>query len=109
MGNPNYFDTPVYLRKTMGEQIEFPYTHGFSENSRGIGAAEMAWSIRAGRKNRASKEMAYHVFELMHGIMTSADTGKMVTLESTFETPAGLPAGYMGDGGWTRKEESALA
>ena len=52
--------------------------------------------------------MAYHVFELMHGIMTSAETGKMVTLESTFETPAGLPAGYMGDGGWTRKEESAL-
>ena len=24
------------------------------------------------------------------------------------ETPAALPAGYMGDGGWTRKEESAL-
>ena len=22
---------------------------------------------------------------------------------------AALPAGYMGDGGWTRKEESALA
>ena len=77
--------------------------------SRGIGAAEMAWSMRAGRKNRASKEMAYHVFELMHSIIASAETGKVVELESTFETPAGLPSGYMGDGGWTRKEESALA
>jgi hypothetical protein len=45
----------------------------------------------------------------MHGIMTAAETGKTVTLESTFEIPQALPAGYMGDGGWTRKEESALA
>ena len=58
------------------------------------------------------------------GTMTAEGTGKLITndfkntgdgkvvlksLESTFETPAGLPAGYMGDGGWTRKEESALA
>ena len=49
------------------------------------------------------------MFELMHSIIGSAETGKVVQLESTFETPAALPAGYMGDGGWTRKEESALA
>ena len=108
MGNPNEFGNPVYIKKTLSDKVEFPHTHGYAENSRGVGAAEMAWSIVNGRKNRACKEMAYHVFELMHGIMTSADTGKMVTLESTFETPAALPAGYMGDGGWTRKEESAL-
>ena len=68
----------------------------------------MAWSIVAGRNHRSSKEMAYHVFELMHGIMTSAQTGRIYNMESTFEIPAALPAGYMGDGGWTRKEESAL-
>ena len=109
MGNPNEFGNPVYIKKTLSDKVEFPLTHGYAENSRGVGAAEMAWSILKGRKNRACKEMAYHVFELMHSIMTSADTGKVVTLESTFETPAALPAGYMGDGGWTRKEESALA
>ena len=109
MGNPNEFGNPVYLKKTLNDPVAFPMTHGYGENSRGVGAAEMAWSIVNGRKNRASKEMAFHVFELMHGIMTSAETGKRVTLESTFEIPAALPAGYMGDGGWTRKEESALA
>ena len=109
MGNPNEFGNPVYLKKTLGEPVAFPMTHGYGENSRGVGAAEMAWSICNGRKNRASKEMAFHVFELMHGIMTAAETGKTVTLESTFEIPQALPAGYMGDGGWTRKEESALA
>ena len=108
MGNPNEFGGTVYLQKTLGEKIAFPLTHGYCENSRGLGAAEMAWSIVAGRNHRASKEMAYHVFELMHGIMTSAETGKIYNMESTFETPAALPAGYMGDGGWTRKEESAL-
>ena len=52
--------------------------------------------------------MAYHVFELMHGIMTSSETGSVYNMESSFETPKALPSGYIGDGGWTRKEESAL-
>ena len=108
MGNPNEFGTPVYLRKTMAEPIEFPFTHGFAENSRGVGAAEMAWSIIAGRKNRACKEMAFHVFELMHSIMASAESGKVITLESTFETPKGLPAGFIPDCEWGHPEESAL-
>ena len=109
MGNPNEFGGPVYIKKTLSEKVAFPLTHGYAENSRGVGAAEMAWSIVKGRKNRASKEMAFHVFELMHGIMNSAESGTVYNMESTFETPEALPAGYMGDGGWTRKEESALS
>ena len=108
MGNPNEFGDRVYIRKVNGEKVEFPLTHGFAENSRGLGAAEMAWSIVAERDHRASKEMAFHVFELMHGIMTSSETGAVYQMESSFETPKALPAGYIGDGGWTRKEESAL-
>ena len=41
-------------------------------------------------------------------IMISADSGKTYKLQSTFETPKALPEGFIGDGGWTRKEESAL-
>lgn len=108
MGDPNLFGAPVYVQKTQSDPIMFPFTHGFAENSRGLGAAEMAWSIRAGRAHRASKEMAYHVFETMHGIMSSAQSGSLYSMESTFTAPNALPAGYIGDGGWTRKEESAL-
>lgn len=108
MGDPNLFGATVYLQKTNSQPVAFPLTHGFAENSRGLGAAEMAWSIRAGRNHRANKEMALHVFETMHGIMTSAESGKAYPLVSTFETPAALPEGYIGDGAWTRKEESAL-
>ncbi|MDD7248424.1 MAG: gfo/Idh/MocA family oxidoreductase, partial [Oscillospiraceae bacterium] len=105
---PNQFGAPVYLQKPLCEPVEFPFTHGYQENSRGLGAAEMAWSILAGRDHRASKEMAYHVFETMHGIMTSAETGSFYQLQSTFQTPAALPAGYRSVGDWSRKEESAL-
>ena len=108
MGDPNQFGAPVYLQKPLCEPVEFPFTHGYQENSRGLGAAEMAWSILAGRDHRASKEMAYHVFETMHGIMTSAETGSFYQLQSTFQTPAALPAGYRSVGDWSRKEESAL-
>ena len=55
MGDPNQFGAPVYLQKPLCEPVEFPFTHGYQENSRGLGAAEMAWSILAGRDHRASK------------------------------------------------------
>jgi hypothetical protein len=29
-------------------------------------------------------------------------------MTTRFETPAALPEGFIGDGGWTSKEESAL-
>lgn len=108
MGDPNEFGKSVYLQKTGYQPVEFPMTHGYAENSRGLGAAEMAWSIVSGRNHRASKEMACHVFEMMHGIMRSAENGAAYMLQTTFETPKALPEGYIGNGDWSRKEESAL-
>ena len=85
-----------------------PFTHGFQKQSRGLGAAEMAWSILAGRPHRASVEMALHVLEIIHGIFTSADTGKTYGMETKFERPKPLPEGFIGEGFWAAKEESAL-
>ena len=108
MGDPNQFGDMLYLHKPHNEPIAFPFTHGFKNNSRGVGASEMAWAIRADRPHRASKEMAYHVFENMHGIMLSAQSGERYKMESTFTVPDALPAGYISAGNWSRKEESAL-
>jgi predicted dehydrogenase len=108
MGDPNQFGPQVSLQKVNSAPVAFPLTHGFAENSRGLGAAEMAWSIRAGRNHRASKEMAMHVFETVHGIMLSASSKTAYEMTTRFETPAALPEGFIGDGGWTSKEESAL-
>ncbi len=108
VGDPNLFGSPVVLHKPLSDPIEFPFTHGYAENSRGLGATEMAWSILAGRNHRASKEMAFHVFETMHGIMISSEKGEVYNMTSTFDVPAMLPAGYKSVGDWSRKEESAL-
>ena len=108
IGDPNQFGAPVYLRKPYAERTAFPFTHGYLEDTRGLGAAEMAWSIRAGRDHRASKEMAYHVFELIHGMYISAAEHKIYELQSTFDKPQPLPAGYIDHGLWGPTQESSL-
>ena len=57
-------------------------THGLNEDSRGIGLVDMAYAIREGRAPRASGELAYHVLEVMMGILESADDGQFVSIES---------------------------
>lgn len=70
------------------EEIEnvFPY----EENSRGIGPAEMADAILTGRKNRADKEMAYHVLDVIDAMMKSSDSGRFEEVNSTCARPLAL-------------------
>lgn len=108
MGNPNEFDSPVWIQKALSEKICFPFTHGYFKNSRGVGAAEMAWALRKKRPNRASMEMAYHVLEILHGMSDSAENGIRYGLKSTFTMPEVLPGGFKDNGFWGPDEESAL-
>lgn len=108
MADPNCFGGTVYYRaKGSSEKIPLPASFGYSENSRGMGVAEMAWAIRAGRQPRASKEMAYHALEIFHSIVKSAEEDKSCVLESTFEVAPPLPRGYM-DGYLEMDSEAAL-
>lgn len=108
MGAPNIAGSPVEWCKPLQRTVEFPFTHGLLDESRGIGAAEMAWAIDRNRPHRASKEMAFHVFELVHGLLISARQGAPYLMESTFERPTALPEGYLPNGAWGATEESAL-
>src|SRR5690606_9945516 len=65
--DPNTFGGPVLLRRA-GEKewAEVPLSHGYTENSRGLGVADMAYALRTGRPHRASGELTYHVLDLMH-------------------------------------------
>lgn len=90
--DPNCFGGPVRLRKP-GEKdwTEIPLTHGYAENSRGIGAADMAYALRSGRAHRASGELAYHVLDIMHAFHDASKRGRRVEIESSCERPAALP------------------
>lgn len=108
-GDPNTFDGPVRLRKALNPEVTFPFTHGYCRSIRGLGAADMGWAIRQNRPHRASMEMAFHVFEAVHGILSSAASKSVYQMQSTFTRPAPLPEGYRGNGVWGPTEESALA
>ena len=72
---------------------EAPLTHGYTENSRGIGVTDMAYALRSGRSHRASGELAYHVLDVMQAFLDSSLEGRHIELESTCERPAPLPLG----------------
>ncbi|HLV80384.1 MAG TPA: Gfo/Idh/MocA family oxidoreductase [Chthonomonadaceae bacterium] len=96
--DPNGFGGPVRVHR-MGASLwsEVPLTHGFAENSRGIGVADMAYAIQSGRPHRANSQMAYHVLEAMHGFHDASDLGRHYKMESVCERPAPLPLGLPKD------------
>jgi predicted dehydrogenase len=96
MSNPNYFNGEIrVVLNGQTEPVLLPPTHGFSEDSRGIGLAELAWSLRRGRRPRTSKEMAFHGLELLLGIFKSGETRRFYEMTSTFTRPTPLPRGYL--------------
>lgn len=94
--DPNGFGGPVRIRRAGArEWSEVPHTHGYSENSRGLGVADMAYALRTGRPHRASGELAYHVLDIMHAFHEASEKGVHIELESTCSRPAALPMGLM--------------
>jgi hypothetical protein len=94
--DPNSFGGPVLVRRAgAADWSEIPLTHGYAENSRSVGVADMAYAQRSGRPHRASPELVYHVLELMHAFGDSSAQGKHVDLESTCQRPAPLPLGLL--------------
>lgn len=92
--DPNDFGGKVLLRQAAdSDWREVPLTHGYHENARGLGAADMAKAILTGRTHRASGHMAYHVLETMHAFHASHSAGTHIVIDSTCAQPAPLPVG----------------
>jgi predicted dehydrogenase len=109
MPDPNQFGGEVkVVLKGHPEPVTLPGTHAFSKNSRGIGPAELAWSLRNGRKPRTSKEMAFHGLELLLGLYKSCETQQFYKMTSTFQRPAPIPRGYL-DENYGSSAEAGLA
>lgn len=92
--DPNMFGGPARVRRAgEAEWREATITDSYTENSRGIGVADMAYALRNGRSHRANGEMAYHVLDVMHAILEASETGRHVALTSRCERPSALPVG----------------
>ncbi len=92
--DPNTFGGPVLVRgREDADWRSMPLTHGYADNSRGLGAADMAVGIQTGRPHRASGALGGHVLDVMLSLLESASTGRFVSITSVVERPAALAPG----------------
>lgn len=89
--DPNRFGGPVLLSDGGGEWQETPLTHGFTDNLRSIGLADLCTALRTGRPHRCSGALALHILEAMEAFGRSARDGVHVALTTCPERPAPLP------------------
>jgi predicted dehydrogenase len=103
--NPDEYDGLPRLRAAGPEELRqpppppgslpwetVPSAYG-AHVERGIGVADMAHAIRAGRPHRASAELAYHVLEVLSALLVSSREGRHVEIESRCRRPAPLEPG----------------
>jgi predicted dehydrogenase len=87
--DPNTFGGPVRVWRTQTQAWEeAPLVSGYTENTRSLGVADMAFAMQTGRPQRASGQLAYHVLDIMHAIHEAAQAGRHVELSSGCERPA---------------------
>jgi len=92
--DPNGVGGPVRIRRAGAAQWgEVPLTHGYAEQARSIGVADMAYALRSGRPHRASGELAYHVLDIIHAFHDASGEGRHIELVSTCSRPKPLPMG----------------
>lgn len=103
MHDPNYFSGEIHLQRKGSAPMLMPFTHGYQENSRGIGVADMAWALRRKRKPRLDAALGLHAFEAVHNILTSAKEERFIPMATTVERPEALPSGHTF---WTAQERA---
>lgn len=94
--DPNFFAGPARVRRAGAEAwSDMPLTHGYIENSRGIGVAEMAYALRADRPHRANGAQAYHVLDVMLAFEEASIQGQHIEVKSSSERPLPLVPGLL--------------
>lgn len=97
----------VRLIRNNTAEMEIPFTHGYTGaplygpqtpadygQHRGVGAAEMAWSMICDRPHRASAELGLHTMELLCGLDKSSKEGAVYSMTTSFELPRALEPGH---------------
>ena len=96
--DPNGFGGKISVKRhDEKDWRDVPLTHGFAENGRGVGVADMAAAIESGRPHRASGELAFHVLDVMQGVLDASASGTAYTPESRITRPAPFPVGLPED------------
>ncbi|OGS34767.1 MAG: oxidoreductase [Elusimicrobia bacterium RIFOXYB2_FULL_49_7] len=92
--DPNTFSGPVLIKRQATTDwkesaLLAPY---LGSNYRGLGVADMAQGILLKQPHRANGQVALHVTDIMESLLESGKKESWVTLRSTCEQPAAMPA-----------------
>lgn len=90
--DPNDFGGAVRVSEG-SDWVERPLTHGYVNDMRSIGLADMCVAIRTGRRHRCDGRLAQHVLEVMTAFGQSSESARHVDIDSKPQRPAPLPAG----------------
>jgi predicted dehydrogenase len=70
---------------------------GYRGAARGYGVSDLASALTTGTAHRASGEVAYHVLDLMEGLLAAAGSGHSVDITSRCDRPPIVPFGARPD------------
>ena len=90
--DPNTFGGPIRIARADGSTEDLACTYGYTENSRGLGLADMAHALRAGRPHRASGGLARHVLEITLAVFESSRIGRHVEITPPQTLPLPMPS-----------------
>ncbi len=120
MGDPDSFRGEVKLTFPESDTVTMPFTHGYNGvnkidsfpfefyGHRGIGVADLAWSIRKGRQNRLSMDYGLHCQEVLQGMDEAARTGATYALESRCGVRPLAPGFFSSNGGMRGDAERSI-
>ena len=92
--DPNGFDGEVRLFRAGSKEWEHVAERGgYQGAARGYGVADLARAVAEGGPHRADGRLAYHVLDIMESLLAAARSGDSVTVTSTCDRPAAVPAG----------------
>ncbi|MFA6816057.1 MAG: Gfo/Idh/MocA family oxidoreductase [Lentisphaeria bacterium] len=100
--DPNNFGGEVKIfQPWLADWAPVKLTHGYTDNMRSIGLADLARSLSSSTPARCSGKLAYHVLDVMLSLLDSGKKHKFIKIESTCDRPAALPTnlkqGQLGD------------
>ena len=94
--DPNTFGGPIRFRQSRTEEWQdVPLLHGYIENFRSLGIADLAHALDSGRPPRCNGELAFHVLDVMHAFEESSHRQKNVAIHTTCTPPPSLPLGLL--------------
>ncbi|MFJ6079900.1 Gfo/Idh/MocA family protein [Streptomyces sp. NPDC092369] len=86
--DPNHFDGPVEVWRARSDGWRpLPVSAGHPRAGRGIGLADLAVALAAGRPHLASAELAEHVLDVMLTLLDAAHQGRTLAVTTTCERP----------------------